>query len=55
VYTDPSFPVADALTEVLRAGARQLLQQAVEGEVAEFIARHRELKDERERQRAALT
>lgn len=44
-------PVADALTEVLRSGARELLQQAVEGEVAEFIARHRELKDERERQR----
>jgi transposase-like protein len=44
-------PVADALTEVLRQGARELLQQAVEGEVAEFIARHRELKDERERQR----
>jgi transposase-like protein len=43
--------VADALTEVLRTGARELLQQAVEAEVAEFIARHRELKDEQERQR----
>jgi transposase-like protein len=43
--------VADALTEVLRNGARELLQQAVEAEVAEFIARHCELKDERERQR----
>jgi putative transposase len=52
-YRNPgiSLPVADALTEVLRSGARELLQQAVEGEVAEFIARHRELKDERERQR----
>ncbi len=52
-YRNPgvSLPVADALTEVLRQGARELLQQAVEGEVAEFIARHRELKDERERQR----
>ena len=52
-YRNPgiSLPVADALTEVLRHGARELLQQAVEGEVAEFIARHRELKDERERQR----
>ena len=44
--------MADALTEVLRSGARELLQQAVEAEVAEFIARHRELKDERERQRS---
>lgn len=52
-YRNPgvALPVADALTEVLRSGARELLQQAVEGEVAEFIARHRELKDERERQR----
>jgi putative transposase len=39
------------LTEVLRSGARELLQQAVEAEVAEFVARHRELKDEQERQR----
>jgi transposase-like protein len=44
-------PVADVLTEVLRSGARELLQQAVEAEVAEFVARHRELKDEQERQR----
>jgi transposase-like protein len=44
-------PVADALTEVVRHGARELLQQAVEAEVAEFVAQHRELKDERERQR----
>ncbi len=46
-----ALPVADTLTEVLRQGARELLQQAVEAEVAEFIAGHRELKDERERQR----
>jgi len=52
-YRNPgvAVPVADALTEVLRSGARELLQQAVEAEVAEFIERHRELKDERERQR----
>lgn len=52
-YRNPgvALPVADALTEVLRSGARELLQSAVEAEVAEFIARHRELKDERERQR----
>lgn len=52
-YRNPgiAMPVADALTEVLRSGARELLQQAVEEEVAEFVGRHRELKDERERRR----
>src|SRR6266849_8029784 len=52
-YRNPgiALPVADALTEVLRRGAGELLQQAVEAEVAEVIARHRELKDERGRQR----
>lgn len=52
-YRNPgiALPVRDALTEVLRSGARELLQQAVEAEVAECVARHRELKDERERQR----
>jgi transposase-like protein len=52
-YRNPgvALPVADALTEVLRSGARELLQSAVEAEVAEFIAQHRELRDERERQR----
>lgn len=52
-YRNPGIclPVADALTEVLRSGARELLQQAVAAEVAEFIAQHRELKDEQERQR----
>ena len=44
-------PVADALTEVLQRGARELLRQAVEAEMEEFVARHCELKDERERQR----
>lgn len=52
-YRNPgmALPVADVLTEVLRNGARELLQQAVEAEVAEFVKRHRELKDEHERQR----
>lgn len=52
-YRNPgvALPVRDALTEVLRSGARELLQQAVESEVAEFVAQHRELKDEGERQR----
>ena len=44
-------PIADPLTEVLRSGVRELLQQAVEAEVAEFVVRHRELKDEHEKQR----
>jgi transposase-like protein len=46
-----ALPVRDVLTEVLRSGARELLQQAIEAEVAEFIAQHRELKDAGERQR----
>jgi putative transposase len=52
-YKNPgiALPVADALTEVLRRGAGTLLQQAVEAEVAEIIARFQELKDERGRQR----
>jgi hypothetical protein len=52
-YRNPgvALPVTDALTEVLRSGARELLQEAVEAEVAEFVPRHRELKDERQRQR----
>ena len=52
-YQNPgiALPVADPLTEVARAGAREMLQQVIEAEVAEFLARHRELRDERERQR----
>lgn len=52
-YRNPGMPlpVADALTEVLRRGARELLQQAVEAEVAEAIAQFAELKDEQGRQR----
>jgi transposase-like protein len=44
-------PVADALTEVLRRGAKELLQQAVEVEVAEAIAQYEALKDEQGRRR----
>jgi putative transposase len=52
-YRNPGvpLPVADALTEVLRRGARELLQQAVEAEVAEAIAQFATLKDEEGRQR----
>src|SRR3984893_14429057 len=35
---------ADPLTEVLRNGARALLAQALEAEVAEFLAKHVDLK-----------
>jgi len=52
-YRNPgiALPVADALTEVLRRGASTLLQQAVEAEVAEYVAQYLELKDELGRQR----
>ena len=43
--------VRDALTEVLQEGARTLLAQAVEAEVAEFLARHAQKHDAAGRQR----
>ncbi|HXD02938.1 MAG TPA: IS256 family transposase, partial [Novosphingobium sp.] len=33
----------DRLTEILRGGARSLLAQAIEAEVAEFLASHADL------------
>jgi putative transposase len=41
----------DALTDVLRAGARTLLAHAVEAEVADFLDRHLQLKTADERRR----
>ena len=41
----------DPLTEVLRNGARALLAQAVEAEVADFLGKHADLKTEDGRQR----
>ena len=41
----------DSLTEVLRAGARRLLAQAVEAEVKSFVEAHGHLTDEAGRQR----
>jgi putative transposase len=41
----------DSLTEVLRSGARALLTQAVEAEVAEFLAKYADLKTETGQQR----
>ena len=35
-----------ALDEVLRMGAREMLQAAIEGEVAEYIDKHRDNRDE---------
>ena len=37
--------VRDALTEVLQEGARSLLAQAIDAEVAEFLARHGDTRD----------
>ncbi|MEZ5776046.1 MAG: IS256 family transposase [Hyphomicrobiaceae bacterium] len=41
----------DPLTEILRSGARALLAQAVEAEVAEFLSKHSDLRTEEGRQR----
>ena len=41
----------DQLTEILRQGARTLLAQAVEAEVADFLSKHADLKTEEGRQR----
>jgi putative transposase len=43
----------DQLSEILRQGARTLLAQAVEAEVADFLVRHTDLKIEDGRQRIA--
>ena len=43
--------LTDPLTEILRSGARALLTQAVEAEVAEFLAKHTDLKTETGQQR----
>lgn len=40
----------DVLTEVIRRGAKQLLSQAIEAEVAEWIERHKEHQDDQGRQ-----
>ena len=43
--------VSDPLTQILRDGARALLVQAVEAEVADFLAKHGDLKTEDGHQR----
>lgn len=51
--TNPGIPVpaSDALTDVLREGARRMLREAVEAEVQEFLTRHAPLNDGNNRQR----
>lgn len=46
-----SVPASDALTDVLREGARRMLREAVEEEVHEFLTCHASLKDGSNRQR----
>ena len=43
--------VEDQLTEILRNGARSLLAQTVEAEVADFLGKHADLKTEDGHQR----
>lgn len=38
--------VSQSLDEIALAGARRMLQEALEGEVADYVDRHRELRDE---------
>jgi putative transposase len=47
----PDTPGEDPLTEVLRHGARALLAQAIEAEVAAFLAAHADLVDDAGRKR----
>ena len=42
-------PERDLLTHVLRQGAQKMLAQAVESEVAEWIERHSQVRDEQGR------
>ena len=39
----------DALTEILREGAQQMLARAVENEIAEYLARHADQRDDEDR------
>jgi putative transposase len=47
----PSEFSPDPLTKVIQAGARELLQTAVQAEVAAFMAEHSQLLDDAGRQR----
>lgn len=52
-FTQPGM-FTDSLTEILRSGARALLTQAVEAEVAEFLRQHTDLKTAAGGQRVVL-
>ncbi len=45
VFSLPVKPT-EALTEILRQGAKSLLAQKVEAEVAEYVERHRDAVDD---------
>lgn len=47
---EQSASFSDALTELVRQGARQIIAQAVESEIAEFLKQYQDLKDEQGRQ-----
>lgn len=44
----------DTLTEVLRAGARKLIAQALEADLAELLADHTEQRETEERQKTQV-
>jgi transposase-like protein len=48
--SEPSAPFSDALTELVRQGARQIIAQAVEAELQGFLAQYQSLKDDQGRQ-----
>jgi hypothetical protein len=56
-FKNPAVPdeVWDALTEVLREGARTLLTQAIEAEVSDFLAGHADRRDALGRSRLVRT
>lgn len=47
---EPSGTFSDALTELVRQGAKQIIAQAVEAEISEFLKQYQDLKDEQGRQ-----
>lgn len=47
---EPSASFNDALSELVRQGARQIIAQAVEAELQEFLAQYQSLKDDQGRQ-----
>lgn len=49
IFTDKG-PFSNALEEVLRMGAKKLLEQAIENEVVEYINQHKHLKDNEKKQ-----